>query len=43
MKIIVKVQAVLAGDTLEGKASAGMFGSFSHDGNAQDLMVANTV
>ncbi len=28
MKMIVKVQAVLAGDTLEGKASAGMFGSF---------------
>ena len=28
MKINVKVQAVLAGDTLEGKASAGMFGSF---------------
>jgi hypothetical protein len=28
MKINVKVQAVLAGDTLEGKASAGVFGSF---------------
>ena len=28
MKINVKVLAVLAGDTLEGKASAGMFGSF---------------
>jgi hypothetical protein len=28
MKIIVKVRAVLAGDTLEGKSSAGMFGSF---------------